>query len=315
MSSLRSQFQRPEGALLESARTARRPIMSVKVASARAGISEASWRAYVNGYRSLTAGNPIQMIAPAATLARMADALDLRPADLEAADRPDAAFLQAGGSLSDLDPALTPRPSDAHIPRPFTPDPAVEFIESQRLAADPPLSLRKAAAAARISYTQWRNLTLGMPRLGYRIQVHATAAVVARMAEAVGAAPENIAERGRPDAAAHMVKAEEVRAADDDLERHWARLTRDLQVISPDELERLAIDIDQAASHLAVWADIRGPRELVHRLIDGAHRLCRIADFLESLQEQSAQAAPLGPPKAVMALGLRLAAAPSARSC
>jgi hypothetical protein len=220
----------------------------------------------------------------------------------------------AGGSPSDLDPALIPRPSDAHIPEPFTPDPAVEFIESLRLAADPPLSLRKAAAAARISYTQWRNLTLGMPRLGYRIQVHATATTVARMAEAVGAAPEDIAKRGRPDAAAHMAKAEEVRVGHDALERHWARLTRDRQVFGPDELERLAIDIDQAASHLAVWADLRGPRELVHRLVDGARRLCRIADFIEGLQEQAGRVSPPATPQAVTALGSRLAAAPSAHN-
>lgn len=35
--SLRAQFQRPEGVLLEKARTERRPIMSVKEASAQAG--------------------------------------------------------------------------------------------------------------------------------------------------------------------------------------------------------------------------------------------------------------------------------------
>lgn len=72
----------------------------------------------------------------------------------------------------------------------------------------PSLSLRKAAAATRISYTQWRNLTAGMPRAGHRVQVHASAAVVARMAEVVNASPGEIAAKGRPDAAAIMVTAE-----------------------------------------------------------------------------------------------------------
>lgn len=96
---MRAEFQRPEGVLLEKTRTERRPIMSVKEASARAGLSEVTWRAYTNGYRYLTAGNPIvQMIAPAATLARMAAAVSLEPRDLEGAQRPDAAFVLAGGS-------------------------------------------------------------------------------------------------------------------------------------------------------------------------------------------------------------------------
>lgn len=284
---MRAEFQRPEGVLLEKTRTERRPIMSVKEASARAGLSEVTWRAYTNGYRYLTAGNPIQMIAPAATLARMAAAVSLEPRDLEGAQRPDAAFVLAGGSTDDLDPELTPKPSDAHVPRTFVPEPALELIESLRLATAPSLSLRKAAAAARISYTQWRNLTAGMPRAGHRVQVHASAAVVARMAEVVNASPGEIAAKGRPDAAAIMVTAENDRDATDALEARWRRLATDLQVVTADELEQISSDVYGAAGLLDVLGDYnKGLPALVSRLLDGASKLHRLADLLEAIQER-----------------------------
>lgn len=284
--SLRAQFQRPEGVLLEKARTERRPIMSVREASALAGLSDMSWRAYTNGYRYLTAGNPIQMIAPAATLARMAAAVGLEAPDLESAQRPDAAFIRAGGSSDDLDPELVPKLSDAHVPKQFVPEPALELIEALRLAMVPSVSLRKAAATARISYTQWRNLTVGMPRAGHRIQVHASAAVVARMAEAVNASPEDIAAKGRGDAAALMLKAENTRDANDALERRWHRLTAELKVVTADELRQISNDVHGGAGLLAVLADYEGPSELIGRLLDGASTLYRIAEFLDALEER-----------------------------
>lgn len=284
---MRAEFQRPEGVLLEKTRTERRPIMSVTEASARAGLSTVTWRAYTNGYRILTAGNPIQMIAPAATLARMAAAVGLQPRDLEGARRPDAAFVLAGGSTDELDPELIPKFSDAHVPKTFVPEPALELIESLRLAIFPSLSLRKAAAAARISYTQWRNLTAGMPRAGHRVQVHASAAVVARMADAVNASPDQIAAKGRPDAAAIMVTAESDRDAANALQARWRRLATDLQVVSADELKQISSDVHVAAGLLDVVGEYnRGVPALLPRLLDGASALHRLADLLEAIEER-----------------------------
>lgn len=245
-----------------------------------------SWRAYTNGYRYLTAGNPIQMIAPAATLARMAAAVGLEASDLESAQRPDAAFIRAGGSSDDLDPGLVPKPSDAHVPKQFVPEPALELIESLRLAMVPSVSFRKAAAAARISDKHWRNLTVGMSRAGHRIQVHASAPVVARMAEAVNASPEVIADKGRADAAALMLKGERARDANDALERRWHRLTADLKVVTADELRQLSNDVHGGAGLLAVLADYEGPSELIGRLLDGASTMYRLAGYLDALEER-----------------------------
>ncbi len=284
MSNLRSQFQRPEGALLERTRMAKRPIMPVRIACARAGVSDATWRAYTNGYRFLSPGDPIEMIAPAATLSRMAAAVGLTPADLESAGRADAAFILAGGSPDDLDPTLIPKPSVNHAPKPFVPDPALELIESRRRNANPTISIRKAAAAARISYTQWRNLTIGMPRLGRRVQTRATDAVVARMAQAVNINPEDIAARGRPTAAALMTAAEAEFDAAETLEQHWAKLARE-QHVNAEELNQLSADIYTAVNLLSVYLHKQdGHQALISRLLDGEHRLRRIADYLEGLE-------------------------------
>lgn len=283
MSSLRSQFQRPEGALLERTRVAHRPIMSVRVASARAGVSDVTWRSYTNGYRFLNPGDPIETIAPATTLSRMAAAVGLAPADLESAGRADAAFVLGGGNPDDLDPSLTPKPSTKHTPKPFVPDPALELIESRRRTAKPTIPIRKAATAARISYTQWRNLTLGRPQLGQRVQTRATDAVVARMAHAVNVSPEEIASRGRPAAAALMAAAETEHSANDTLERHWARLARERHV-SAEELNDLGDDIYNAVNLLCVYLPKHDERqELISRLLCGNHRLRRIANYLEGL--------------------------------
>lgn len=283
MSNLRSQFQRPEGALLERTRRAQRPIMPVRVACARAGVSDATWRSYTNGYRFLSPGDPIEMIAPAATLSRMAAAVGLAPADLESVGRADAAYVLNGGSPDDLDPTLAPTPSMNHAPEPFVPDPALELIESHRRKANPPVSIRKAAEAARISDTQWRNLTAGRPLMGRRVQTHATDAVVARMAQALNVSPEDIADKGRPAAAALMTASDTQHTANDTLERQWARLARERHV-DAEELAEIGADIYSAVNLLCVYLPKQAEhRALISRLLDGNYNLRRVADYLQGL--------------------------------
>lgn len=56
-----------------------------------AGIGEARWRQIVNGYSSPGSGTYMPVIAPAATLARMAAAVGVTPEQLEEVGRGDAA--------------------------------------------------------------------------------------------------------------------------------------------------------------------------------------------------------------------------------
>ncbi|RAV12434.1 hypothetical protein DQP55_12510 [Mycolicibacterium sp. GF69] len=250
--------------------------MSVNTAAARAGVSPTTWRSYVNGYRVLSAGSPVQMIAPAATLARMAAAVGATTESLLAADRPDAAHVLGGGNADDITPSLLPQPRELpNDDAPFVPDPAVALIESRRLAAVPPVSVRKVAAVAGISDTTWRNIVSGLPRAGRRVKVSTAAHSVAKMADAVGASPDEIEAAGRPDAATLMRNSESLRKNNDELLARWSQLADQNIAIDPDDLLRLAITIDHASSLLDAAS-----RDFIGRLDDGVTLIERIAGHL-----------------------------------
>lgn len=82
--------QRPEGALIETARRRQTPRLSARAAAELAGISEGRWRQIVKGYQA-TAGVRLPVRAPADTLARMAQAVGLTSWELRAVERTDAA--------------------------------------------------------------------------------------------------------------------------------------------------------------------------------------------------------------------------------
>jgi transcriptional regulator with XRE-family HTH domain len=80
----------PEGKLITDAR--KRARLSGREAAKRAGISEGRWRQIVNGYMVVTKGVYSPVVgAPADTIARMAQSVDVTPEQLEAAGRADAA--------------------------------------------------------------------------------------------------------------------------------------------------------------------------------------------------------------------------------
>lgn len=79
----------PEGLLIQRAMV-RKGVNATDVA-AGAGITPGRWRHIVNGAQPLGGGRYHPVRAPAATLARMALAVDVTPEELEAAGRPDAA--------------------------------------------------------------------------------------------------------------------------------------------------------------------------------------------------------------------------------
>lgn len=80
--------QRPEGKLLQDAlQTTGRSIRQV---AAEAGMSDARWRQLVKGSMN-KGGHVVEEIAPAHTLARMAQVVGVTAEQLRHADRPDAA--------------------------------------------------------------------------------------------------------------------------------------------------------------------------------------------------------------------------------
>jgi transcriptional regulator with XRE-family HTH domain len=80
----------PEGKLIMDAR--KRARLSGREAARRAGISEGRWRQIVNGYMVVTKGVYSPVVgAPADTVARMAQSVDVTPEQLEEAGRADAA--------------------------------------------------------------------------------------------------------------------------------------------------------------------------------------------------------------------------------
>lgn len=90
-----------------------------------------------------------------------------------------------------------------------TPQPPAEalLIAAKREARVPRLSGREAARRAGISETRWRQLESGVIRVkGTDYPEMAPAETLARMAQAVGATPEELAGAGRKDAAAILEK-------------------------------------------------------------------------------------------------------------
>jgi hypothetical protein len=81
--------QPPEGALIKAAQ--KRIGKSARKAAREAGISEGRWRQIVDGYQSVSTGLYAPVRGPAHTVARMATAVGLTPAELEAAGRSDVA--------------------------------------------------------------------------------------------------------------------------------------------------------------------------------------------------------------------------------
>jgi transcriptional regulator with XRE-family HTH domain len=80
----------PEGELITDAR--KRARLSGREAARRAGISEGRWRQIVNGYMVVTKGVYSPVVgAPADTIARMAQSVDVTPEQLETVGRADAA--------------------------------------------------------------------------------------------------------------------------------------------------------------------------------------------------------------------------------
>lgn len=88
--------QTPEGALLEQA--LKRDKRSARAVAPLAGITDTRWRQIVKGYQSV-GGQTVPVIAPAATLARMAEVAGITPDQLREAGRDDAALvLEAMGA-------------------------------------------------------------------------------------------------------------------------------------------------------------------------------------------------------------------------
>jgi len=86
--------QTPEGRLIQDA--AIKDGRSIRQLAAKAGISDTRWRHIVKGFQPLGGGRFNPIIAPAGTLARMAEAVGLDPDDLDRVGRSDAAKWLAG---------------------------------------------------------------------------------------------------------------------------------------------------------------------------------------------------------------------------
>lgn len=97
--------QRPEGALIERAREARSPRLSIRAAAEAAGLSDGRWRQIVNGYQSAGASQYITVVGPAETIARMAKVVGVTAEQLSEVGRGDAA-----GELLRLNQSIESRP-------------------------------------------------------------------------------------------------------------------------------------------------------------------------------------------------------------
>lgn len=87
---MKDQHQRPEGRLIEHAMKTAKPKLSGRKLAERVGLSEGRIRQILNGYR-IEGGQVIQIIGPADTVARMAEAAGVPAAEMRAAGREDAA--------------------------------------------------------------------------------------------------------------------------------------------------------------------------------------------------------------------------------
>jgi hypothetical protein len=90
----------PEALLIKEA--LRRSRLSGRAAAKRAALGETRWRQIVNGYSDVGGGVRVPVVAPAETLARMAQVVGVTPDELRQAGRADAAeeLAALGGSPS-----------------------------------------------------------------------------------------------------------------------------------------------------------------------------------------------------------------------
>lgn len=82
-------YERPEGALIKAA--AKRARLSMRKLASAVGISDTRIRHIVNGYQPVGHGQVIEIVAPADTLARIAEAAGVTQDEMREAGRPDAA--------------------------------------------------------------------------------------------------------------------------------------------------------------------------------------------------------------------------------
>lgn len=90
MTTLKEQHQRPEGALIEAALNQAVPKVSQRELARRVGMSEGRIRQILNGYQS-QGGVVFPIIGPPDTVARMAVAAGLTPAQMREVGRDDVA--------------------------------------------------------------------------------------------------------------------------------------------------------------------------------------------------------------------------------
>lgn len=82
--------RRPEGQLLYDAM--KRKNLSFRSLASRIGLSDARVRNVINGYQAVGQGQRIDVTGPEDTVARLAQALDVTPEQLESVGRADAAY-------------------------------------------------------------------------------------------------------------------------------------------------------------------------------------------------------------------------------
>ena len=127
--------QRPEGALIQGA--AERTRQSARQLAANAGISDARWRHIVNGYQPVGRGEAIAVVAPSATLARMARVVGVSSDQLRQVGRSDAADV-----LEATDQASPPRTEDEVV------DDLLDQIWASGISGDKKLKLIKVLMRA-----------------------------------------------------------------------------------------------------------------------------------------------------------------------
>ncbi|MDQ0961942.1 transcriptional regulator with XRE-family HTH domain [Streptomyces sp. B4I13] len=115
----------PEAVLIREALKQVR--MSGREAARRSGVSDARWRQITTGYQTVS-GHHVPVVAPAETLARMAQATQVTADELRKAGRSDAA--------DELERLSTPSPS-ASVPSQYADDPHISAIAAL-LATLPP---------------------------------------------------------------------------------------------------------------------------------------------------------------------------------
>jgi len=86
------------------------------------------------------------------------------------------------------------------------PPPEAELIRRRREAAVPAMSRRQAAAKAGISPSQWSDVERGSKKAGpgVTVPVHATAKTLAKIAQVIGATPDELTAADREDAASEL---------------------------------------------------------------------------------------------------------------